>query len=460
MEIEKIYVADTLSEAMNKARSEFGSDCKLISKRFFKVGGILGIGGTQRVEIRIAIDVVPVSNQPAPQSQPQQQKPVRKVLAPQVQRPNEFQEYQDIDPRQIYAPAEQYPSSPAARQQRFYSENQQPASQPATPAPFKDETSDKLLQLMSAMQAQINILSVQMTQKSVEKPAQQVQVVNAARPSIYPGKLQRAFELLQRSELSENIINKIMPELQLMPETSKEDWEIIKEHLRTKMAGIIKISGPINIDAAADNVSHGPDKLPKLFAFIGTTGVGKTTTLAKIAANLVLKFKKKVVFLTIDTYRIAATQQLGVLGDIIGIPTEVVYKESDLMPCIHTHRDADIILIDTAGRSQRNNLELLDLNKYLYPDKDVTIERLLVISSTTKYKDMLDITKNFGSKVSFDRLIFTKTDESTTWGPLFSLAAETGKPITYLSNGQNIPDDIMPAETNFIIKKIIEYEES
>ncbi len=458
MEIEKIYVADTLSEAMNKARSEFGSDCKLISKRFFKVGSILGIGGTQRVEIRIAIDVVPVSSQPQPQ-----QKPVRKIQAPQVQRPNEFQEYQEIDPRQIYASSEQYPSSSAVRQQRFYSENQQPAQQsqpqPAMPAPFKDETSDKLLQLMASMQAQILDLSVQMNRKSVEKP-QQVQVVNTARPSIYPGKLQRAFELLQRSELSENIINKIMPELQLMPESSKEDWEIIKEHLRTKMAGIIKISGPINIDAVADNASHGPDKLPKLFAFIGTTGVGKTTTLAKIAANLVLKFKKKVVFLTIDTYRIAATQQLGVLGDIIGIPTEVVYKESDLMPCIHTHRDADIILIDTAGRSQRNNLELLDLNKYLYPDKDVTIERLLVISSTTKYKDMLDITKNFGSKVSFDRLIFTKTDESTTWGPLFSLAAETGKPITYLSNGQNIPDDIMPAETNFIIKKIIEYEES
>ena len=457
MEIEKIYVADTLSEAMNKARSEFGSDCKLISKRVFKVGGILGIGGTQRVEIRIAIDVVPVSNQPQPQPQT---KPSRKPQAPQVQRTVELPDYPDIDPRQIYASGgESYPSSPAARQQRFY-ENQPVQPQPVTPAPYKDETSDRLLQVMAAMQAQIANLSAQMTQKNVEKP-QQVQLVNTSRPSIYPGKLQRAFELLQRSELSENIINKIMPELQMMPETSKEDWDIIKEHLRTKMAGIIKISGPISTDPIADNVAHGgAEKLPKLFAFIGTTGVGKTTTLAKIAANLVLKSKKKVVFLTIDTYRIAATQQLGVLGDIIGIPTEVVYKESDLMPCIHNHRDADIILIDTAGRSQRNNLELLDLNKYLYPDKDVNIERLLVISSTTKYKDMLDITKNFGSKVNFDRLIFTKTDESTTWGPMFSLAAETGKPITYLSNGQNIPDDIMPAETNFIIKKIIEYEEA
>ncbi|HNY10967.1 MAG TPA: flagellar biosynthesis protein FlhF [Candidatus Wallbacteria bacterium] len=454
MEIEKTYIADTLSEAMNKARSEFGSDCKLISKRVFKVGGILGIGGTQRVEIRIAIDVVPVSNQV-------QQKPSRKIQSPQVQRPSELPDYQEIDPRQIYASGgETFPASPVARQQRFYSENQQPVQpQPVMPAPSKDETSDRLLQLMAAMQAQLNSLSVQMTQKTVEKP-QQIQLVNTARPSIYPGKLQRAFELLQRSELSENIINKIMPELQMIPETSKEDWDIIKEHLRAKMAGIIKISGPISTDNIADNVSHGAEKLPKLFAFIGTTGVGKTTTLAKIAANLVLKSKKKVVFLTIDTYRIAATQQLGVLGDIIGIPTEVVYKESDLMPCIQTHRDADIILIDTAGRSQRNNLELLDLNKYLYPDKDVNIERLLVISSTTKYRDMLDITKNFGSKVNFDRLIFTKTDESTTWGPMFSLAAETGKPITYLSNGQNIPDDIMPAETNFIIKKIIEYEEA
>jgi flagellar biosynthesis protein FlhF len=252
-----------------------------------------------------------------------------------------------------------------------------------------------------------------------------------------------------------------MLDIQTIPESSKEDWEILKEHLRKKLISLCKTAPQISLNDEPENSQpQGTPvvKMPKLVAFVGTTGVGKTTTLAKIATNLVLKAKKKAMLLTIDTYRVAATYQLATYADIIGVPYEIIYKESDFLPCIMKYQDVDVILIDTAGRSQRNNLEVLELRKFLYPGNNIDIEIFLVISSTIKYRDMQDIIKNFG-KVNFNKIIFTKTDETTTWGPILSLASEADKPIIYISNGQNVPDDIMPAEANYVVKKIIDSEE-
>ncbi|EKD69049.1 MAG: GTP-binding signal recognition particle SRP54 G-domain protein, partial [uncultured bacterium] len=286
------------------------------------------------------------------------------------------------------------------------------------------------------------------------------EMAGASRAPIYPPNLQRVYELLYRAEFSEPLLNKVMIDLQTIPEASKDDWEKLKEHLRKRLVGLCKTAPQITLnDAAPEIEGEAAPKMPKLVAFVGTTGVGKTTTLAKIATNLVLKAKKKAMLLTIDTYRVAATHQISTYADIIGVPYEIIYKESDFLPCIMRHQDVDVILIDTAGRSQKNNLEVLELRKFLYPGNNIEIEIFLVISSTIKYRDMQDIIKNFG-KVNFNKLIFTKTDETTTWGPLLCLAAEAEKPIIYISNGQNVPDDIMPAEANYVVKKIIDNEEN
>jgi len=231
----------------------------------------------------------------------------------------------------------------------------------------------------------------------------------------------------------------------------------ITAYLKDELAAMIRTDTPFLFQKGDGNEKPAGGR-PEIAVMVGTTGVGKTTTLAKIAAQVTLKSKLKTVFLTIDTYRIAATQQLGVLGDIIGIPTEVVYKESDLLPTIEHHPRAQVILVDTAGRSQRNNLELLDIQKYLSPLEKFDPVIFLVISANLNIETMRDILKRFG-RISVNRLIFTKADETVTLGAAFTIAAESGLPVAYICTGQNIPDDITIPTPEFIVNRLMSHNE-
>ncbi|OGM03084.1 MAG: flagellar biosynthesis protein FlhF [Candidatus Wallbacteria bacterium GWC2_49_35] len=459
MSLSRFYIAPNYFEAMKAAKAELGEDLLLINQRKVKVDAFFGFfGGKTMVEVEVQVD----SEQAAPRRNAKQKN--SPAAAPQKQT-DEF-----IDPRSVYATAKQPQQQQTIEtiKRNGYSQAVETAAaqqsfQPR-PSPVRDDVAtDKLMDMMRLMQQQLDTLS----NKISKHPQQQViispppaEMAGASRAPIYPPNLQRVYELLYRAEFSEPLLNKVMIDLQTIPEASKDDWEKLKEHLRKRLVGLCKTAPQITLnDAAPEIEGEAAPKMPKLVAFVGTTGVGKTTTLAKIATNLVLKAKKKAMLLTIDTYRVAATHQISTYADIIGVPYEIIYKESDFLPCIMRHQDVDVILIDTAGRSQKNNLEVLELRKFLYPGNNIEIEIFLVISSTIKYRDMQDIIKNFG-KVNFNKLIFTKTDETTTWGPLLCLAAEAEKPIIYISNGQNVPDDIMPAEANYVVKKIIDNEEN
>ncbi len=461
MPLTKFYVAQNYFEAIKNAKSELGEDFFIVAQRKIKVGAILGIfGGRTMVEVEVRVE----DEQPAPQ-QPRKSSRQKKSPAPLVRQSEDF-----IDPRAIYSNSRTQASQPEVQQIGTYSQTpdnapQKQSFQPRPSVSPRDEGTDRILDMMRTMQQQLDSLNHQIS----KQPQQQQIIISPPAPGTpasangahYPPNLQRVYDLLYRAEFCEPLINKIMLDIQTIPESSKEDWEILKEHLRKKLISLCKTAPQISLNDEPENSQpQGTPvvKMPKLVAFVGTTGVGKTTTLAKIATNLVLKAKKKAMLLTIDTYRVAATYQIATYADIIGVPYEIIYKESDFLPCIMKYQDVDVILIDTAGRSQRNNLEVLELRKFLYPGNNIDIEIFLVISSTIKYRDMQDIIKNFG-KVNFNKIIFTKTDETTTWGPILSLASEADKPIIYISNGQNVPDDIMPAEANYVVKKIIDSEE-
>jgi flagellar biosynthesis protein FlhF len=457
MPLTKFYIAQNYFEALKSAKSELGEDFLIVAQRKIKVGAILGIfGGRTMVELEVRIEDEPPAQQHSRKNARQKNAP-----APMIRQSDGF-----IDPRTIYSNSPQQ-AQPEVLQGGVYSQAADGAGQKQSfqprPSPARDEGTDRILDMMRTMQQQLDSLNHQIS----KQPQQQIIISppapgtpGSANSAHYPPNLQRVYDLLYRAEFCEPLINKIMMDMQTIPESSKEDWEILKEHLRKKLISLCKTAPQISLN---DEPEKGPNgapgvKMPKLVAFVGTTGVGKTTTLAKIATNLVLKAKKKAMLLTIDTYRVAATYQISTYADIIGVPYEIIYKESDFLPCIMKYQDVDVILIDTAGRSQRNNLEVLELRKFLYPGNNIDIEIFLVISSTIKYRDMQDIIKNFG-KVNFNKLIFTKTDETTTWGPILSLASEADKPIIYISNGQNVPDDIMAAEAGYVVKKIIDSEE-
>ncbi|MFP7445057.1 flagellar biosynthesis protein FlhF [Bacillus infantis] len=179
----------------------------------------------------------------------------------------------------------------------------------------------------------------------------------------------------------------------------------------------------------------------KIINFVGPTGVGKTTTLAKIAAECVIKQKKKTAFITTDTYRIAAIDQLKTYADILDVPMEVCYTEEDFKAAVDTFKDFEVILIDTAGRNFRNPKYVQELKSLLEAESSQTY---LVLSLTSKQRDMEETIKQF-SVVDINRFIFTKADETSTFGPLLNIIDKTGKGAAYLTTGQNVPDDLVPA---------------
>jgi flagellar biosynthesis protein FlhF len=183
----------------------------------------------------------------------------------------------------------------------------------------------------------------------------------------------------------------------------------------------------------------------KVMALVGPTGVGKTTTVAKLAANFALREKMSVALITSDTYRIAAVDQLKTYADLIGIPIEVVYTPQELKNALALHRDKQLILIDTAGRSPANQPQMAELETLLAVDAN--IEKQLVLSATTKFTECLDAVQRF--QVSNpQKYLFTKIDEACNLGTVFSLMYHAPKVLSYITTGQNVPDDIELADAD------------
>ena len=190
---------------------------------------------------------------------------------------------------------------------------------------------------------------------------------------------------------------------------------------------------------------------PTIVFLIGATGVGKTTTIAKLAASLRVE-RHRVAMITCDTYRIAAIPQLRTYADILGLPFEVVYTPDELTARVVDHLESDFIVVDTPGRSQRNADQLADLRRYV---QAVPARRtLLTVAAGARYRDTLDVVARFGA-IPFDGLLVTKVDETTTYGPILNLLHHTGKPLTYLTDGQNVPHDIAVASSEGLAEMLV-----
>ncbi len=175
-------------------------------------------------------------------------------------------------------------------------------------------------------------------------------------------------------------------------------------------------------------------------SLIGPTGVGKTTTIAKLAANYLCRFSGKIGLVTIDTYRIAAVEQLKVYGEIMGLPVEVVLKPEELEQALRKFEDFDLILIDTAGRSPKNRQDLADMAKFLRPR--FNIENHLMLSATTREREIRDIIDRF-SILPIKTFIFSKVDECERLGVILNTHVHNNTPISFLTNGQRVPEDII-----------------
>jgi flagellar biosynthesis protein FlhF len=216
---------------------------------------------------------------------------------------------------------------------------------------------------------------------------------------------------------------------------------MVDDEIVRQLQEFIRVAGPV----------ENRRKRTRIVALVGPTGVGKTTTIAKLAAIGKLVEHKNVALLSADTYRIGAIEQLRTFAAIADIPMEVIYKPSEVGPALRRFRGKDTIYIDTVGRSQRGKKDLADLLKFLTAAQPDEVH--LVLSASTNAITMTDVIERFGM-LKPNRLIFSKLDEAAALGSLVSVLRRQTLPISYVTVGQGVPDDIIAAEPQKIASMV------
>lgn len=243
--------------------------------------------------------------------------------------------------------------------------------------------------------------------------------------------MQLLYNTMIDNEVHETFANQIIDEAE---KNRKKNMPIdyVLSNIYQKM--ILKFGQPEKILPAKEGA--------KVIFFVGPTGVGKTTTIAKIASKFGVEEKKKVALLTADTYRIAAAEQLRTYANILENPFRVIYSAEEARTALKDFKDYDYILVDTAGHSHHNEAQKENMNDLIHCMGDsVEQEVYLVLSATTKYRDLVSIADTYSTLTKY-KLIFTKLDETATLGNLLNLKLHTGAPLSYITYGQNVPDDI------------------
>ncbi len=233
------------------------------------------------------------------------------------------------------------------------------------------------------------------------------------------------------------------------------EYKIIK-YLKDSLCDLIKVRPPFDINERVSAGAQGErTRNRRIIVMAGTCGAGKTCTIAKLATQLTLNLKMRSALFTIDTYRVAATHQISIFSDIIGIPYEVIFKKEDLAPALDRHQDIEAILIDTISITAGNTLDYMHLRDTIGSIAGLKPEIYLVLSAATKLKDSWAILKNYHSAFNVRGLIFTQTDNTERFDEIFAITAESRIPIAYLCNGQNVPDDIMIPTAEYILNRIV-----
>lgn len=255
------------------------------------------------------------------------------------------------------------------------------------------------------------------------------------------------YEILLHNNVDKSIAQEIAASVEArLPESGDDRWAR-DVCLRTLQEYVQDIS-PIQLETGR----HG-----HLVFVVGPTGVGKTTTIAKLAANMTFLENKRVALVTLDTYRISAAEQLRTFADIIGIPISVAFTPLDLQAALEEFKQHDIIFVDTAGRSPNNREHMAELHQFVelgHPD-----EIILVLSVTTDSKDLINVYRQF-SIIPVNKVIFTKLDETYRYGQIINVLNEIKRPLAYFTTGQNVPDDIEVPDSLNIAAMLLRGDES
>ena len=407
---------------MLQVRRELGSGAVVLYTRTYKVGGFLGIGRRGVVEVT-AGDGREIGRQ--------RRREAARTAPARGLRTTDGGSLEDVTDtpagdliRKTYAAAR---AELESQQRAAAPPPPPPAAAPPSPPPSPPpgHQAEQFTQEIKAVRAMV------MRLMRTQGPAF---VEQAAGPA---DQLFQQYLALLEQEVSEEVAEDIVAQVRAeLSGDEVKDAGICRAAVRAKVAKLLPA------DDGVDGVSKPmEDGRPRTIALIGPTGVGKTTTIAKLAAKFKLTHNRRVGLITLDTYRIAAVEQLRTYASIIGVPLHVVATPDELQRAAAAcaQMGCDVVLIDTAGRSQRDDARLQELATYLEAAQPHEVH--LVLSSTCTQKVLIETAERF-STIRTDSIIFTKLDEAVSFGVLVNVATKVNKRLSYITTGQEVPHDI------------------
>jgi len=390
----KKYVARDFKTAIQRAKEEMGRDAIILHTRQVKKGGILGLLYPPRVEITVVVD------------------DKLQVNTDRLRSGNTT-------------------GVPAAVKPEIA------ASIDTISAINSSENSSREDEVLQEIQKMKNLMT------DIKSRMYEVEVIKGM-----PEQVQQFYETLINNNVDRDIALKVINSVATrLPKDGISDDAWARDVCLHTLQEVIQQVQPIQVKA---------ERKGMIVFLVGPTGVGKTTTIAKLAANLTFLDSKSVALITLDTYRVSAAEQLRTFAEIIGIPISVVFTPTDLMLAIEQYREKDLIFVDTAGRSPYNSEQMEELREFVNiarPD-----ETILVMSVTTDNNDLINIYQRFQS-IGVDKLIFTKLDEAYNYGSILNALYEIKKPIAYFTTGQNVPDDIEVPDALRLAQRLLRRDE-
>lgn len=391
----KRYEASTIQEALVKVKKDLGPEAVILYTKTFRKGGILGFFGTPMAEITAGVDL--------------------NLLDDMAKRKGISRE------------------APSVSERELLTGKISDVSKLAQPTSFAGSL-DSARVKAKALQRELN----EMKTSSAFSVTRDLSQADSA--ALLSEGFARLKKKLIRQEVEEFLIQKIVKGM-ISEKIDPDKNDEVFNWLNRFVSAAIKVAPPMPLS-----------RFQKVIAFVGPTGVGKTTTIAKLGARFSLMEQKRVVMVTADTYRIAATEQLKTYGRIMGIPVEVADSADDMTGILNKYKNMDVVLVDTAGRSPSSDEQLEELKKFVAQSQPDEIH--LVLSATTKYFDMIRIIERFGAAVPINRMIFTKLDETRFYGAFVNLMNNFQIPLAYYAAGQNVPDDLEVPEARTLAEKI------
>jgi len=401
----KTFRGESVEEAVNMAKFELGNNFKIVDqrKKVFRKG-LFGLFG-KREFFEVIVDVVDAT--PARKINPQNLESQKKAM-------DEIR--QIIEARKAISETGQYAVPEFKPEKEADGVN-------------KDVYKD-ILELKDALEDIVKV-----SRGSNRQPAK----------GFSHGGFDDIRSFLEKNDFEKYFIERMIENLSSSLTVKQiSDKNVVRTKLEELLNQEIYIEKPI-LDA---------DNGPRMVAMIGPTGVGKTTTIAKIGGNLRFSEndKKNVTFLTMDNYRIAAQEQIAKYAEIMNCPLHVIHQKDDLVNKLSDEK-TDFFILDTAGRNQKRELELNEIRNYLNV-VNIPLDVYLVVSATTKYNDLLEIMEKFDI-IDYDRVILTKVDETNTFGSVISALSERKKKLSFICSGQKVPEEIKIAEKHDLVTRVM-----